>query len=60
MRRRLIRLVGVMVVLPITARAAEQLADRLEATRGRSVPSRLLRRASWVADQRALRPRWWR
>lgn len=60
MRRRLIRLLGVMVLLPAAARAAESLADHLEATKGRSVSTRLLRRASGLADRRARRGPGWR
>lgn len=53
MRRRLIRLVGAMVVLPLAARAADTLADRLESAGGPSTKSRLLRQASRVAERRS-------
>lgn len=54
MRRRLVRLVGLVVVLPVAARAAETLADRLEERDGPTVPSRVLRQASTLADRRSL------
>jgi hypothetical protein len=53
MRRRLIRMTLFMVVLPLVIRFAEAVADHLEATRGPSAPSTLLRRGSkvgrWIA-----------
>ncbi len=53
MRRRLVRLMGVMVVLPLAAQAAESLANRLESSRGPSTKSRALRQASRVAQRRS-------
>ena len=53
MRRRLIRLLGATVVFPLTARAAETLADRLELAQGPSAKSRLLRHASRLARRRS-------
>jgi hypothetical protein len=42
-----------VVVLPLAIRFAEAVADHLDATRGPSAPSRLLRRGStvgrWIA-----------
>lgn len=46
MRRRLLRLAVVTVVVPLAVKAAESTADRLEATRGPSAGSRLLRHGS--------------
>jgi hypothetical protein len=44
-----------MVVLPLVVRFAELVADRLEATKGPTTPSRLLRHGSrvgrWIADR---------
>jgi hypothetical protein len=46
MRRRLLRLAVVMVVLPLAAKAADEVADRMELARGPSRPTRLLRQGS--------------
>ena len=53
MRRRLAKVALMMVVLPLGARAAEVIADRLEAGRSPSTTTKLLRRGSSIGRRLA-------
>ena len=56
MRRRLVRLLLTTLVFPAAVRTADVIADRLEAERGPSTTTRLLRRGSTLG-RRLVRPR---
>jgi hypothetical protein len=58
MRRRLGRLILVGVVVPVAAKAAVTVADRLEVAKGPTVVSRSLRQAGHLASGRSRRSRW--
>ena len=55
MRRRLLRLLLLTLVLPVAAALAEEVADRLEASRGPSRSATILRHGSRMGQLYARR-----